>query len=707
MHLRKSNTQKVSSEFYVPSYTVADSHTNYDLKNVLLCQFNMIDVAIYILKNSTSRILLHNFANNIKPCDGLWDSNSQENQLYNCSNLKDLVLPIQHNLYPIQLDIDKKDSYGNYTVNMLITEGCQLYKTSAGKSIDEPVYVDIASLCAIMAPSERNLDFYVNMDQDECTRYDYALDTDRKKMEHKIRFMLKYAIGEKYDCLITGAWDFGNPHWGLINIWNSVIESLPNLDLKIIFCIPIGLDGESELSYKYFCKYLVGQTYQQIDFDKLRNEKQIKKKLQEISKDEQHIKSRIYGLVWGVALSEVNNAYIQQYKSENEALNINTEHTDVAHTIESPWILTNSDYSLDWNICTDMTVLIMRTMTESTPLLDINPKILAHKLLEWKNVGFKELDNRLNTCNDGIIKHVISQSNYEHAPFETAENVYKSKGREDTSNNSLCRNMLNGIFKDYVRRSILSCKLIQPDEACQVSCLVHSFIIRSIWEGNYITTEDWSKISNLCYKIFDTNRSINIQRKIDFNSYWMIARNYQYKINDGIKAFITQNLGMLDPKTHMNNHTYIPMAIAIIIAFDIQSYIKVDGRKVRDMMNTIEISVADEKLRHQKIDYTKELPENYYFQCMQDLAEVISNNATNATAGSILGLACFNNVYNDLALKDDNGNSIESNSQQWIKYATFKDWLNIEIEKFASAYLDVRRKIIINNNKLNSNIYQN
>ena len=420
-----------------------------------------------------------------------------------------------------------------------------------------------------------------------------------------------------------------------------------------------------------------------LNFEKLHNENKIKDEIRDISKDEQEIKSKIYGLVWGTALGEINNYYMQS--------------ADVKHHTES-WAILNSDYSMDWDVCTDITVLAMRTMMNSIPQLDLNPKIFAKNLIDWKTNGFSELADH-KVCLDNVTKYVISQPGYSCDPIEVANKVYKSKRIEDASNSSMNRNILNGIFKDYLRRSILSCKLIQPDEACQISCIIHSFIIRSIWDGKYITTEAWAKISNICYKIFDNNKSFdnNVQQKIDFDSYWMIGRNYQYKINEGIGPFISQNLKI---NNHNEKHTFIPMTIAIIIMYDIQSHIRIDGRLVKDMMNTIEIPIVDDKLREKKIDFSKELPADYYFRQIEAISKINSDNICNATAGSILGLACYNNVYNDLAIKDENGNKIESNSQQWIKYATHKDWLNNEIETFACKYLDVRQKIIMKKNEL-------
>jgi hypothetical protein len=95
-------------------------------------------------------------------------------------------------------------------------------------------------------------------------------------MKNKIRFMLKYAINESYNYLLTGEWGVGaflNPQWGMINLWNECIMELPDVKLIILFCIPIQSKystEEMQYNYKYFCKYLVGQENQNVDFESLR-----------------------------------------------------------------------------------------------------------------------------------------------------------------------------------------------------------------------------------------------------------------------------------------------------------------------------------------------------------------------------------------------------------------------------------------------------
>lgn len=686
-HNMDGMTKKECSDFYIPSYPPNNDKFNID--NVLLCQYEMMDTAIFIKnQKSDSKILLHNFANNNKPCDGLWDSNSQENQIYRRTNIKNLILPIQHRLYPIQ-ESYKKDVYNNYSIYMLITENCQLYSTDDGRLLKNPIYIDIVSLPPLIAPQERDLDIYITYDEDNLSRTDYNLQEDKDKTEQKIKFLLNYAIGENYDYLITGIWGIGNflnPQWGMINLWNKSIMELPNSKLKILFCLPLYSNyntAENEYNYKYFNRYLLGQNNQFIDFEKKNREKKEKEELSKLSKDEVLIKSKIYGLIWGTALAEINNYY------SSERINKNNENNN------EKWILLNSDYSIDWDIGIDQTVIMMRSLIESN--MNINLKLIAQLLVEWKNNGFIELEGRPNTCNDYIMKHILSQPEYILNPLDTSEKIYKSKGADYTSNIAMARNIINGIFKDYFRRSILCCKLTQPDTACQVGCLIQSFIIRSLWDNKYITSDDLSRISNICFKIFDKDKVNNIQRKCEFDNFWMIARNYQYKMNDGLEQFIMNNLKPNGFRPE--NSTYMSMAISLILLYDIQGYIKIDGKYIRSMMNAIEISNIDDKLRDKKINYEDYLPDDYYFNTMEIISKCNPDNVFNAVAGSIIGLACHKNVYNDTSIKDEYGNKSESNSQQWIKYATNKEWLNTELNKFIRKYFDIRNITAINNIK--------
>ena len=292
-----AHSYKVNSEYYVPSVPAPlQVHPlEFPIENILLCQYDMVDVAIYLkAKSPDTRILLHNFANDDKPCNGLWDSNTQENQIYNRTNIKESVIPIQYKLYPIQDEKREHDHVGNILVNMIISENCQIIKTNNEKDLTIKANIDIVSLDAVKIPAERNLDLYSTH---EFPRYDYAKQVDRDRMEQRIRFLLTYAIGEGYNYFITGAWGMGcflNPHWGLINLWNKVLRTIPANKLKILFCISVrdDPDGEAIYIYKYFNQYLLGQNKQMLDFNKIEDDHRIKKEIEKLSEDEVDIKKK-------------------------------------------------------------------------------------------------------------------------------------------------------------------------------------------------------------------------------------------------------------------------------------------------------------------------------------------------------------------------------------------------------------------------------
>ena len=680
---------KVNSEYYVPSSTITNNiPSEYSIENILLCQYDMLDVAIYLKAESpNNRILLHNFANNVKPCDGLWDSRTQENQIYNCTNIKDSVLPIQYKLYPIQDEKKEHDNVGNILVNMLITKNCQILKTSNDKDLTVKAVVDIVSLDAIKIPAERNIDLYSTQEFPRC---DYAKQIDRDKMEKRIQFLLTYAMGEGYDYLITGGWGMGcflNPHWGLINLWNKVLLKMPKNKLKIIFCIPVrnDPDGEAIYIYQYFNEYLLGQNKQRLDFNQIDNEKRIKQEIEKLSEDEQNIKKKIYGIVWGTALGEILSYY---YNSTGI-----TENTDYLEK----WKIMQCDYTMDWDASTDQTIILMRVLGASG--MDIDTTKMAKYLINWKAVGFNELTGRSSTCMDHITKNILSQTDYIHAPLDVSRRIYQSKGANDESSASIGRNAINGIFKDFGRRSIICCKMLQPDTLCQAACLVHSYIINCLWNGIYITTEDWGHLISNCHKIFDTNQSNCVQHKIDFDNFWSIGRNYQYQITSGIKDFVERN--MKSGPLRSPDHTLFPMTLAIILMYDIQGHILVNGKPCREMMTVTEIAALDDKMRGKIINFNEVLNADYYFSTIETLAAINPNVVCNAVIGSVLGLACWNNVYNDEVVRDDHGNILETDSQQWVKYAGYAEWLNSEIDQFVEYYLNGRRNSIIKRNEIN------
>ena len=235
--------------------------------------------------------------------------------------------------------------------------------------------------------------------------------------------------------------------------------------------------------------------------------------------------------------------------------------------------------------------------------------------------------------------------------------------------------------------------MLQPDTLCQAACLVHSYIINCIWNGTYITTEDWGNLMANCHKIFNTNQSNCVQHKIDFDNFWSIGRNYQYQITSGIQDFVECNLK--SGPLRGEDHTLLPMTLAIIIMYDIQGHLIINGKPCREIMTVTEIPALDDTMRGKKLNFQEVLPTDYYFKTIEILASINPNIVCDAVMGSVLGLACWNNVYNDEVLRDEHGQALESNSQQWVKYANYAEWLNNEIDQFVEKYLGGRRRSIL------------
>jgi uncharacterized protein (TIGR02452 family) len=134
----------------------------FNTDQILLVQYEMMDTAIFIKnQNKQAKIVMHNFAHNKAPCNGLLDSNSQENQIYNRTDIKESILEIQYKLYPIQQSY-QKGLLGDYSMNMLVSQGCRILKTESGQELKDPIPVDVMSMPAIVAPVERSLDIYSN-----------------------------------------------------------------------------------------------------------------------------------------------------------------------------------------------------------------------------------------------------------------------------------------------------------------------------------------------------------------------------------------------------------------------------------------------------------------------------------------------------------------------------------------------------------------
>ena len=681
---------KLNSDFYLPTFTV-DAKT-CDPHNILLCQYDMLDVATYLANCAPdAKILIHNFANNEQPCGGHWEMNLPENKLYARTNLRSIIVPQISRLYPIQdsqKQIDKTTAdHDTPSVNMIVTENCQIQKVASGQPLAKYINVDVASLDAVLSPAEKNMDLY---NVDKLTRYDYAKEPDREKMAARIRFLLEYAVGEQYDYLITGAWGIAelNPHWGVINLWNQHINEGLGSRLKLIFCIPIGddssaaIDPESTLTYTYFSNFLIGQSDKTKDIEKIAEDYMMRKELEKLSPEEQVIKQKIYGVIWGMTLGEMLSNYISSLGADGRA--------DGRANGRANWIISESEFTLDWDSCIDRTLLLMHSLYDD---IGLNPQNLAKKYIAWKAGGIIDVPNHVNTCQDPLLRNLISQPMFAQTPFDVAMNVYQSKGSNEDSHVTIGANALHGIFKDYSRRSAIACKMFQPSTACQVACLVQAYIINCLWNGKYITMDDWGHLIAQCNRVFDSNKQTTVSQKVMFDEYWSIGRNYRYQMAGGIAEYIRRTLG--PTVFRAPNHTFIAMALSIIVLYDIQGHIYVGNSAIRDLTNVAEFPMIDDQFRDKTIYYKKILPRDYYFRTMQEVALVKPNFTCCAVVGSILGVANYEWVYNDEVVRNVDGQTQETDSQQWVKYAENTEWLCREIDIFTERYIEARRAALL------------
>jgi uncharacterized protein (TIGR02452 family) len=176
-------------------------------------EYNCIDLAIELAKRGKS-ILLHNFANNYTPCDDCFMGNTQEEQIFRRSNIKDFLTI---DLYPI----DITDKVRVVRPGLIISKDILF---------DNDVKFDVATSAALIGPETIELSWPHN------NKYIYKRPEEENIMAQKIHMLLKEA--EKYDYFVTGAWGMGvfdNPEYGLLKIWNNLI---PLYNVRAIFAVP-------------------------------------------------------------------------------------------------------------------------------------------------------------------------------------------------------------------------------------------------------------------------------------------------------------------------------------------------------------------------------------------------------------------------------------------------------------------------------------
>ena len=471
-----------------------------------------------------------------------------------------------------------------------------------------------------------------------------------KIIKDKLQLLIDYSVNEQYDCLIIGNW---------IMEVNAVY--LEELD-RVIFDTYIGklniiLTSEISSHYKLFQKYIqqTGKTFT------------IKNKQQDL------IKHRIQGLIWGVALSD---AFGSKYEGLTRD-HINLQQIDINQTDD----IDQTD-NIDWTDDTDQTVLLLRS---TEPNIQRTFMFMSKWLVYWKNNGFKEIGDTKGNHLSKTTEYVLSQSDYLQNPLDVSHKAYNYQGCDNAHNSAIMRNGINGIFEDWKERTIKLCQITNWDTRCIVSCYIHSFIISSIWKGKFITEDDWTVIFGECIKIIQTQKGTSNHNSSEFNKYWEIGRNYQYKISDGFKKFMIDNLDIGNYEKNKNqSYAFIPLALSIAIIYDIQNIILKNYKKyIIDSSNQIilgntEISL---ELKKQTIDFGKFLPSDYYFKKINEIMSCGGSAGTNCSIiGAIIGLACYKDVF------CRKSNTL---SEKWIKLTKHSNWLNNEIILFLQKYFTI------------------
>lgn len=266
-------------------------------KNMKLFQDNFETNVYVVLDNTLSaaelfkneKTLILNFANNDVFCDDRFGGQTQEEDIARRTNLSSSLMNFtnkdeydkhnknEHNknskLYPISDDWNLVEC-----ASFLLSENVCVIKNKYNVLLEETFYIDVISSAAIKCPRMHIHNLYVSprkhdgqFDASDSKPYaqigrqsftsdgyedkhDYYRDADREVMKRKIENIVKTAT--YYDVFIAGAWGmgvYGNPYFGLINIWNEVLKQykVP----IVIFAIP---DRKTYINFK---KYLDHRKY--------------------------------------------------------------------------------------------------------------------------------------------------------------------------------------------------------------------------------------------------------------------------------------------------------------------------------------------------------------------------------------------------------------------------------------------------------------
>jgi ADP-ribosylglycohydrolase len=279
----------------------------------------------------------------------------------------------------------------------------------------------------------------------------------------------------------------------------------------------------------------------------------------------------------------------------------------------------------DWCSGIDMLVLLIDNLIDNNFLINIDKLALSFKY--WQKNGFKELNDTFCPGIDTNINFIISQSQFIDFPIKSSKKSYKMMGYDACTNGSLIRNSVCGITQDWYQNTISHTIMTHYDTRCISACLVHSYIIRSIWISTKI---NWNYIYGVCVSIIADGYKKE-RNLIEFNKYWHLAMNYENLLKkfeetkddrDSKQTCFLLFLKQLNIGNYelLENQDYVLLGMTLCIAVMI------------DMNNIINLSNSSNS------DY-REIDMWYYAAKIKEIISVGGDCSTNASiVGGIIGI---------------------------------------------------------------------
>jgi ADP-ribosylglycohydrolase len=268
------------------------------------------------------------------------------------------------------------------------------------------------------------------------------------------------------------------------------------------------------------------------------------------------------GLIWGLILGD---ALGRHYKGDKLV--------DDAYTIEWSEVEFKEDPGFnEWTGVGDQMLVLMESIAQTRGPI-VNCFILANKLKNWQDKGLDELppkEKHLGMC----LNFTLKQAGYLQNPIKSCKQSYLTMGADTALNESLFRNPICGITKEWYRNSLVQTALTNFDSRCVAACLVQSYIIHSISTKIPI---NWGYINSVCQRVIINQKIKKSANILEFNSHWHIALNYKNIVEQGqsgaescflsfIKKLNIGNYGVEENQSYV----LLGMVLCIVIVIDIK-----------------------------------------------------------------------------------------------------------------------------------------